>query len=602
MVVDYAGPGTLREQALIADGERGAIVGPQGDITFLCAPRWHDPAVFSSLVGGGGHYVITPSSRRFVWGGYYEPRSLIWRSRWVTTDGVIECREALAFPGDPHRLVLLRRVEAVRGDARVRIVMDPRPGFGSAPLHLHRTPGPDGGPPVWTGDGAGLHVRWQGAGQDVRHDDTAVELDLEVPQGGHHDLVLEVSDLPLPRRCVDAGQAWAATESAWKDAVPRMADSLAPGDVDHSYAVLRGLTSHADGMVAAATMDLPEHADTGRNYDYRYAWVRDQCYVGRAAAVAGADDLVRSATGFVVARLLADGPHLQPAYTVDGDRVPGEKRLDLAGYPGGGVTVGNHVNGQFQLDALGESLLLLAAAAQRGHDSVEQHRAALVAAEVVRSRWQDPDAGIWELSTRQWTHSKLICAAGLRAYAAARPGPDTDDFQALAGRIVAATRSVGVHRSGRWQRAADDPRVDASLLLPALRGAVAASDPVTVATVDAVRRELGQDGYVYRFRQDPGPLADAEGAFLLCGFDMALATWQQGDVVEAVRWFERNRSALGPPGLFTEEFSVAQRQLRGNLPQAFVHALFMETAVTLCQPLGARRVAGAPPPGEEEKL
>ena len=102
-----------------------------------------------------------------------------------------------------------------------------------------------------------------------------------------------------------------------------------------------------------------------------------------------------------------------------------------------------------------------------------------------------------------------------------------------------------------------------------------------MATWHAVIDELTEDGYVYRFRQQPGPLHEAEGAFLLCGFHLALATHQQGDGYRAVRWFERNRSALGPPGLFTEEFDVVERQLRGNLPQAFVHALLIETAHTL---------------------
>jgi hypothetical protein len=416
---DVFAPGTLREYALVADGERGALLGPGGDIAFLCAPRWHDAALFSTLVGGGGHYAVTPACSRFVWGGHYEPRSLVWRSRWVTTEGIIECREALAFPGDPHRLVLLRRIEAVQGPARVSVELDPRPDFGRSPLPLHRTPGRDGAS-TWVAEADGLHLRWQGAPESCVLDGSTARFDLEVAAGGHHDLVLEVSDLPLPRCPVDAGRAWEATEEAWSDAMPRMRDSLAPGDVDHSYAVLRGLTSHSDGMVAAATMALPERAEAGRNYDYRYAWIRDQCYVGRAAAAAGADDLVRSAAGFVSARLLADGPHLKPAYTVDGGRVPDERSLDLPGYPGGKVTVGNWVNEQFQLDSLGEVLLLLAAAVRRGHDTPDQHRAALLAERVIRTRWQEPDAGIWELDNRQWTHSKLMCAAGLRAYAQPR--------------------------------------------------------------------------------------------------------------------------------------------------------------------------------------
>ncbi|MEU2632011.1 glycoside hydrolase family 15 protein, partial [Kitasatospora sp. NPDC007106] len=108
--------------------------------------------------------------------------------------------------------------------------------------------------------------------------------------------------------------------------------------------------------------------------------------------------------------------------------------------------------------------------------------------------------------------------------------------------------------------------------------------PCCAATLRAVRADLVQDHYLYRFRHDRRPLEEAEGAFLLCGFVLALAEHQQGDAVEAVRWFERNRAACGPAGLYAEEFDVAQRQLRGNLPQAFVHALLLEASVRLAQP------------------
>lgn len=90
--------GTLCQHALVADRERGALIGPRGDVAFLCAPP-QDVALFSSLVGSHGHYSVTSACARLVWGAHYEPRSLIWRSRWVTTEGVIECREALTFPG-----------------------------------------------------------------------------------------------------------------------------------------------------------------------------------------------------------------------------------------------------------------------------------------------------------------------------------------------------------------------------------------------------------------------------------------------------------------------------------------------------------------------
>jgi GH15 family glucan-1,4-alpha-glucosidase len=122
------------------------------------------------------------------------------------------------------------------------------------------------------------------------------------------------------------------------------------------------------------------------------------------------------------------------------------------------------------------------------------------------------------------------------------------------------------------------------LLLAAIRGAVPADDPRSLATLRAVQSELTQDGYCYRYRPDERPLGRSEGAFLLCGFFMALAYSQQGDAVSAARWFERNRAACGPPGLLAEEFDVDERQLRGNLPQAFVHALMLECASEQYEP------------------
>jgi alpha,alpha-trehalase len=139
-------------------------------------------------------------------------------------------------------------------------------------------------------------------------------------------------------------------------------------------------------------------------------------------------------------------------------------------------------------------------------------------------------------------------------------------------------RATAAAGTGRWQRAADDAGVDAALLLAAIRGAVPADDPRSVATLRTVQAGLCQDGYAYRFRPDVRPLGEAEGAFLLCGFLVALAVGQQGDAVGAARWFERNRAACGPPGLLSEEYDVRQRQTRGNLPQAFVHALLLECA------------------------
>ena len=572
-------PATLRDYALIADGERGALIGPRGEVAWMCAPRWDSDAVFSSLIGGAGRYSITPTSR-FVWGGYYEDQALIWCSRWVTNDGVVECREALAFPGDPHRAVLLRRIVPRDGDARLRVVFEPAGGFGAQ--RVRRVSRDDDG--TWTADVGGLRMRWSGAGEAHHGRGNGahrLSLDVTVRSGEHRDFVLEIADGPLGEP-VDADEAWRLTESAWAKEIPPLDNTIAAPDARLSYAVLRGMTTSGGGTVASATTSLPERAREGRNYDYRYVWIRDQCYMGQAVAVTGPHPLLDEAVRFVAARLHDDGPRLSPAYTPAGDRIPDQRRLDLPGYPGGYDLVGNWVNKQFQLDVFGEALLLLAAAARHDRLDADARRAARIAADAIAQRWREPDAGIWELDDRRWTHSRLTCAAGLRAAAAAvAPRKDVAQWTTLADTIVADTAAHALHPSGRWQRAHDDPSCDAALLIPALRGAIPADDPRTRRTLDAYLAELTEDHFAYRFRHDSRPLQEAEGAFVLCGFVTALAQHQQGRELEAIRWFERNRTACSATGLFSEEYDVRQRQLRGNLPQAFVHALMIESAARL---------------------
>jgi GH15 family glucan-1,4-alpha-glucosidase len=542
----------------------------------MCVPAWDSPSVFSALIGGSGVYAITPLAR-FVWGGYYEEGTLIWRSRWVTADGEMECREALAFPGDAHRAVLLRRLTAIDGAVKARVLLHPRAGYDEEPAQrLDRRA--DG---TWTMTCGPTFLRFSGA----EHAQTGtgspgdwIGMEVDVSPGRHHDFVLEVSDHLLPDRPPNVDDVWGATEAHWAKIVPDLSGFVARRDARHAYAVMAGLTSPGGGMTAAVTTSLPERARAGRNYDYRYAWIRDQCFAGQAIAAVGPRRLLDDVVGFVVDRILCDGPDLRPAYTVGGDRVPEVCSLGLPGYPGGTAVIGNKVTSQFQLDGFGEALLLLAAAASHDHLEVDGWRAVEIAVDCIARRWTEPDSGIWELEARRWTHSALECVAGLRAVSSipAAPSGQAAAWLALADTILAEVSRTAVHPSGRWRRADDDDRVDAALLLAAIRGAVPVDDPRSLATHTAVEEDLAQDGYLYRFRDDGRPLGTAEGAFLLCGFWMSLAFLARGERLQARRWLERNRGACGPPGLFSEEYDAIQRQMRGNVPQAFVHSAMLE--------------------------
>ncbi|MBE1536240.1 glycoside hydrolase family 15 protein [Actinomadura algeriensis] len=578
-------PRALRDYAMIADGERGALIGPDGEHAWLCFPAWDSPPLFAGLLGGPGGYLVTPAAARRVWGGYYEDRGLIWHSRWVTGDGaILETREALARPARRDRAVLLRRCRAARGGGRLHALLDVR-GPGGAPMRDLRRDAAG-----WTARAGDARIRWCGAddaGVRTAEDGAPVlALTIHLAEDERRDLVLEITtaDADGAAGTLDPDALWDATERDWHAAVPSCEDTIAPRDARLAYGVLTGLTSTAGGMVAAGTTALPERAGKGRNFDYRYAWIRDQCFAGRAAAVhGGPPDLLRGAVAFVAARVLDDRDDLRPAYTVSGARMPGEHDLGLPGYPGAAAIAGNGASGQFQLDALGEALLLFATAAEHDRADPDAARAAAVAAGVAARHWTRPDAGIWETRDDLWTHSRLICAAGLRGAArhlAAGPA-QAREWTGLADTMIAETSRTSLARDGRWRRAPGDDRVDAALLIPPLRGALPPGDPRTAATLDAVRRDLVQEGFVYRYAVNHEPLGTAEGAFTLCGFFLALAEHRQGDTGRARAAFERTRSGCATSGLFSEEYDVRQRQLRGNIPQAFVHALLLESATRL---------------------
>lgn len=569
-------PQALRDYAFLADGPRGALLDPDGSVAWLCFPTFADDALLAGLLGGGGVYQLAPTGR-YVTGGYYEDGSLIWHQRWVTDDGLVECCQALAYPGEPDRCVLLRRITALDADAQLGCEVTIATDYGRRPGG--RWQRDDEG---WRLDAKGVTARLTGTMGPLQPTEDGLRMEYLLAAGSSADLVLE---LQSPSRKLGrpphADQLWEQTRAAWKAAVPRCADVPAQRDVRQSIAVLRGMTDPGGATVAAATTALPERAEAGRNYDYRYAWVRDIAYIGHAgAAMPGAEVMLSDAVHWVTARLLEDGPETHPAYCCDGRPVPDPEHLGLPGYPGGSDVIGNRASQQFQLDLFGEALIIFALAAQRDVLDADGWRAAEVALRAIEENAERPEAGVWEIEPgRLWTHSRLVCVAGLKAIAEqSAPVRWRTRALGLADHLLSRADANCLHASGYWQRAPDDPRVDASLLLSEVRGALPPDDPRSIATRSAILRDLCDDDFLYRFAEEGKPLGEAEGAFLVCNFWMALAYLGAGEARRGAQWFERTRASCGGSGLFSEEYDVGQRQLRGNLPQAFVHALLIETA------------------------
>lgn len=202
-----------------------------------CAFRGGTTTPFSALIGGESVYSICPRER-FVWGGYYEPGTLIWRSRWTTESGVVECREALVAPADACRAVIVRRVEALEGEASLQVVL--RPGSGFDRYGLSRLRKRDDG--CWTAHLGEERLRWQGGGRAEPEQEAgepkALRLEIALEAGESHDFVLSIErphgeeELPTP----DA--LWRKTEEWWREQVPPLAGTAAPRDARHAYAVM----------------------------------------------------------------------------------------------------------------------------------------------------------------------------------------------------------------------------------------------------------------------------------------------------------------------------------------------------------------------------
>ena len=226
---------------------------------------------------------------------------------------------------------------ARKGTARVIVVLNPRGDFGREPdpqalkARRRRMDGRARRDTASAGRGPGRRPR-----RPTGTRGKALTLSLTLQEGAHHDFVLVLADGAAPIvEAPDPEWAWQGVEAEWRERIPELEDTVAQRDARHAYAVLSGLTSSGGGMVAAATTSLPERARGGRNYDYRYVWIRDQCYTGQAVAKAGPYPLMDDAVRFVTERLLEDGTRAQAGLHDDRRAsVPDQRRLEPAGLPG----------------------------------------------------------------------------------------------------------------------------------------------------------------------------------------------------------------------------------------------------------------------------
>ena len=579
----------IEDYALIGDTHTVALVTRDGDIDWLCVPRFDSGSVFAALLGdeSNGQWSLRPTDY------IGEPqRSYLGDTLILTTEYTTPTGRARVIDLMPHRKnhpTLVRLVECIEGEVTMQTFLRLRFDYGWVV-------------PWVTAIDGGLHAV---AGPDALVLRTPIELDshnqhteatFTVKSGERVPFVLawHSATKPVPH-AFDVDDAIATAVTRWESWSAQCTyDGPYREQVMRSLLTLKALTYEpSGGIVAAPTTSLPEVIGGERNWDYRYTWLRDASFTLDTMVQTGFQAEARSWRAWLLRAIAGDPAQLQIMYGLEGERRLPEYTLEwLRGYADSApVRVGNGAASQMQLDVYGEVLDALSTSRithLEGDESTWKLECAL--ADWIAEHWTTKDNGIWEVrgEPQDFTYSKVMSWVALdRAATHAQSIGDTErarHWREIADQIHAQTCAKGYDpHVGSFVQSFTSSVLDASTLQIPLVGFLPANDPRVVSMVDTIERELTRDGFVLRYHTDTtgDGLSGDEGSFLLCSFWLVTAMAMGGRRDDAVALFERLLNLCNDVGLLAEEYDPHEKRLLGNFPQAFSHVGLVQAALAL---------------------
>ncbi|WP_229686171.1 glycoside hydrolase family 15 protein [Longimycelium tulufanense] len=596
----------LADLALLSDRHSAALVGKDGTVSWLCFPRFDSPSQFAALLDpAAGHWSLCAVGCTAVSRHYWDD-TFVLETVFQTRTGKLRVIDTMALgeTKDPHRLgavaphVLLRSAECLDGSVEVEMRFQPRPDYGQVVPGIELT---RGGALARNGNEQLLLT----SPIPVVVQDGAVLASAQLRAGERANFALQWS-----RQGKTALSALPGTEierhlettaAAWREwsRVHQTYEGPYRDQVYLSGRLLHALSYQPTGaIIAAPTTSLPEEIGGERNWDYRYAWIRDASLTMRALWVAACPDEAADLFTFLAEAEASyePGKHLQILFGVGGEWQISERILPhLAGWRGSRpVRIGNGAWSQSQLDLYGE---LIGAAhrlrEQLGELAPPLRRFLVAVVDAAARHWREADHGIWEIrgTPQHFLHSKLMCWVAVHQGVdlAERLGaehrvPDWSETALTLRRVI--EREGWSRRAGAFTQSFGSTELDASALLMSRVGFLPPTDPRVLATIDAVANRLTDErGLVRRYLTTSGVdgLPGGEGAFLPCTFWLAEALAVVGRVRRAREVFELAAGHANDLGLLAEEADSATGELLGNFPQAFSHVALINAAWAISQ-------------------
>jgi GH15 family glucan-1,4-alpha-glucosidase len=583
----------LTDLGVVGDRRTAAVVSADGMVRWLCLPNYDGVPVFGCLLDAarGGYWSLRPQ-RAGAGRQSYRRDSNVLVTTWQDDNGEVELTDAMLSPDDRRpaggeaKRVLLRRLRCRQGSARCAMQLTPvgdfTPGLAISPM-----PG-----------GLELRVARLALGLWTSHPVEATKNSVGgsfvLAAGDEFWAVLGLDEMAAAWNPQVAAAALQATLSYWQEWSGRYAHSGPRRDLVTRSALAIELLSYAPSgaLAAAPTTSLPERVGGDRNYDYRYAWIRDASMAIATLSVIGDVASAERYLGWLSRLGSSTEMPLQVLYRVDGGTdVKQRSRKKLAGYRGSRpVRFGNHAYRQRQIDCFG----YLADCAviyldKGGRWAPEYWRLIRRVADYTVRNWRKPSNGLWERHHRRhFVSSKVMSWTTLkRALAFAdRSGDDGNlrQWRAAMTDIHADVMTRGwSSKLQSFRQHYDADSLDASTLLIPLMGFLEPTHPRVVATVRRIEENLTIGGLVHRFRPENSdlPMGRFEGAFLPCCFWLAAVYALMDRRAEAETILRRVEQLSGGAGLFSEEADSQSGQLLGNVPMIFSHAEYARAALQL---------------------